>query len=406
MTPLTDKRRHREFASLGDTAYFDTPTQGVASSRSVAALHEAVRLWESGKADWRTWEEDAQAARVAVASILNCSPFDVALIPSVVSAAATLAVQLPPGCIVVADCEYRSNLLPWLAQRRFGREVDIVEGNNLSEQLMERIDSNTALVAVSSVQSADGNRINLNDIVARAHDEEALVFIDATQSLGVVEFDVTSIPADFVAAAGYKWLLGGRGTGYLYVRPELQRTLRPVLASPMSAADVLDGLYYGEPYTPFDDARRFEQSLAWFSWVTARPAVELLAHVGVSELERHALSLASRFRRGCAGLGYEEGLSTTELSSPIVSLAVPKPQKLQQELKRHRIIATIRSTGVRLGFHLYNDESHVDRALEVISDHLSATHAAEATTRGQLKEKQSRTCSGVVRGGYCGEKYK
>ena len=304
-----------------------------------------------------------------------------------VSAAATVAVQLRPGRIVVANCEYRSNLLPWLAQRTFGREVDVLEGDNLSEQIMEKIDGDTALVAISSVQSADGARVNLDRIVARAHDEEVLVFVDATQSLGVVEFDVTSVPADFVAAAGYKWLLGGRGTGYLYVRPEIQQTLRPVLASPMSASDVLDGLYYGGPYTPFDDARRFDQSLAWLSWVAARPAAELLAYVGASNLERHALSLASRFHCGCAELDCEVKLASTDLPSPIASLDVPNPQRLQQELRRHQIMTTVRPTGVRFGFHLYNDESHVDRALEIISEHLSVARASKDSGTRSTKRK-------------------
>jgi selenocysteine lyase/cysteine desulfurase len=362
-----------DFPALGELAYFDTPTQGVPTSRGAKALREAIRRWESGDADWREWEADAEAARSAVATLLGCAPSDVALVPSVVAAAATVATQLPPGRVIVADREYRSNLLPWLAQRRFGREVTVLGGDEdtLSQRIIEELDG-AALVAVSSVQSGDGARVDLQRVVSAAHEKGVLVFVDATQSVGVLEARVGDVQADFVAAAGYKWLLGARGTGYFYVRRELQESYWPVLAGPMSAADVLEGKYYGEPYAPFDNARRFDQSLAWLSWVAARPGVETLARVGIRELERHALALTSRFREACVELGFGECLSKTELPSPIVALSVPDSTGLRGRLLQHGVKTSIRPTGVRFGFHLYNDDTQVDRALEVLFEHRSA----------------------------------
>jgi selenocysteine lyase/cysteine desulfurase len=358
----------REFAALGGLAYFDTPTQGVPTSRGAEALREATRHWESGDADWKAWEADAQAARSAVAALLGCMASDVALVPSVVVAAATVAAQLHPGRVIVADCEYRSNLLPWLAQRRFGREVTVLgDDGSLSERIAEEINGGAALVAISSVQSGNGARTDLHRVVSTAHENGVLVFVDATQSIGVLETKTEYIQADFVAAAGYKWLLGARGTGYFYVRPELQDSYWPVLAGPMSAADVLEDKYYGEPYLPFDDARRFDQSLAWLSWVAARPSLETLVRVGIRELERHALELTARFRAACAELGFGESLSKTELPSPIVALSVPDAVGLHRELLRHGVKTAVRPTGVRFGFHLYNDDAQVNTALEVLA---------------------------------------
>lgn len=360
-----------EFASLNDLAYFDTPTQGVPTSRGAEALKGAVRLWESGDADWREWEADAEAARTSVAALMGCRPADIALVPSVVAAAATVAAQLGPGRILVANREYRSNLLPWLAQRRFGREVTVLaDESGLSERIVEEISEDVAIIAISSVQSDNGARVDLGNIAAAAREKDVLVFVDATQSMGVLR--VGPEDADFVVAAGYKWLLGGRGTGYFYVRPEFQRSYWPVLAGPMSASDVLEGRYYGEPYKPFDDARRFDQSLAWLSWVTARPSLETLVRIGIQRLERHALEMAFRFKTGCIELGLGNALSGTELPSPVVALAVPEPAKLHQELLRDGVKASVRPSGVRFGFHLYNDSAQIDRALDVLARHRSA----------------------------------
>jgi selenocysteine lyase/cysteine desulfurase len=360
----------REFAALGGLAYFDTPTQGVPTSRGAEALREAIRSWESGDADWKVWEAEAEAARSAAAALLGCASSDVALVPSVVSAAATVATQLPPGRVIVADREYRSNLLPWLAQRRFGREVTVLgDEGNLSDKIADEVRRGAALVAISSVQSADGARADLQRVVSTAHENGVLVFVDASQSMGVLEMAVEDMQADFIAAAGYKWLLGARGTGYFYVRPELQQSYSPVLAGPMSAADVLEGKYYGEPYAPFGDARRFDQSLAWLSWVAARPSLETLVRVGIRELERHALKLSSRFRAACEEMGFGESLSETELPSPIVTLSVPDAAGLHRELLRHGVKTSVRPAGVRFGFHLYNDDAQVDTALEVLAKH-------------------------------------
>jgi selenocysteine lyase/cysteine desulfurase len=360
----------QEFAALDGMAYFDTPTQGVPPARGTEALREAIGSWESGDADWKVWEVEAEYTRKAAAILLGCTPTDVALVPSVVVAAATVAAQLPPGRVIVADREYRSNLLPWLAQRRFGRETTVLGDEELlSVQIAEELEKGAALVAVSSVQSCDGSRVDLRRVVSAAHEHGALVFVDATQSAGVLETAVQDMQPDFLAVAGYKWLLGARGTGYFYVRPELQSTYMPVLASPKTASDVLEGKSYGGPYEPFEDARRFDQSLAWLSWVAARPGLEMLVRLGIKGLERHALELASYFRVACNELGIKEGLSKTELPSPIVALSVPDASGLHRELGRHGVKASVRPSGIRFGFHLYNDYAQVDRALKVVARH-------------------------------------
>lgn len=151
------------------------------TSRAAETLRAAIGRRESGDADWKAWEADAGAARSAVAALLGCASSDVALVPSVVVAAVTVAAQLPPGRVIVADREYRSNLLPWLAQRRFGQEVTVLGGEDtLSERIAEEVKNGAALVAISSVQSDNGGRADLRSVIATAHENDVLVFVDAT----------------------------------------------------------------------------------------------------------------------------------------------------------------------------------------------------------------------------------
>jgi selenocysteine lyase/cysteine desulfurase len=354
------------FPDIRTGIYLDTPTSGIPTADGADALQEAVTRWRSGEVDWAGWEAEADRCREVIAHLINCAPTDVALLPSVVPAVASVALQARPGPFVVFEHEYRSNLLPWLSCAREGRPVRTVPLSAGSQGLVDAMDSETSVVTVSAVQSLDGCRVDLPAIVERARACDAWVFVDATQSLGAIALDVTELQVDFVAAAGYKWLLGARGTGYFYVRPELQTQLDPLLAAPHSAADVMEGRYYGGPYVPFDDARRFDQSPAWLSWVTARPSLDLLVDLDQRDVEEHVLGLAAAFRDGCIKLGLRDALSESELPTQIVALRPDDPEKLTASLEAADIKASLKPSGVRFGFHLYNDLADVEAVLEAV----------------------------------------
>ncbi|HEU4657108.1 MAG TPA: aminotransferase class V-fold PLP-dependent enzyme [Capillimicrobium sp.] len=338
---------------LGDLAYLDTPSQGVPTRAGAEALARALDAWRSGRADYEDWEADADVARIAVAALLGVPPGDVALVPTVAIAAALLAVSEPGGCVVVPEAEYRSNLYPWLTRQ----DVRLVEGTPLTDAILEAIDERVSLVAVSSVQAVDGRAVDLARIVEAAHAHGARVFVDATQGLGAVGRDLAASGADAIAAAGYKFLLGGRGSGYLYLRPELQ-ALQPVAAGPRASAD---GGAYGPPYRLRDDAGRFDQSLAWHAWPPARAGAELLAAVGADALERHATGLVARVREGLAERGLAGRLAPEEGPTPIVSVRCDDPEGVVAALAADGVRAAARGGAIRAGFHLFNDDEHADR---------------------------------------------
>jgi selenocysteine lyase/cysteine desulfurase len=354
-----------EFASLGDTAYLDTPSQGVPCAAGTRALTRAVDAWRRGAADFDEWEADADAARGALAALLGAAAADIALVPSIAHMAGWLGVRLR-GTVLVPAMEYRSNLYPWLATRE-AKDVRLVEGAPLTDRIVEAIDERTSLVAVSSIQSLDGTAVDLDRVVAAAHAQGALVFVDATQSLGVTGAGLAASGADVICAAGYKWLLGGRGCGYAYVRPELQELI-PVAPSPRAAADRGS---YGPPLALHGDARRFDGSLAWHAWVAARPGVELLARVGAAELERHALALAGRARAGLTERGLGDRLAPRERPTQILAVRCEDPAGAVAALAQRGVRAAARGDAVRFGFHLFNTDEHADRLVEGLHDALS-----------------------------------
>ncbi|WP_052423146.1 aminotransferase class V-fold PLP-dependent enzyme [Nonomuraea candida] len=205
-------------------------------------------------------------------------------------------------------------------------------------------------MAFSLVQSADGQVAPPADIVAAARDHDALVIADGSQACGWLPVDVSGM--DALVCAAYKWLMAPRGAAFGYLSPRLRERMRPLAANWYAGADE-GGSFYGPPLRLAGDARRFDLSPAWFSYVGAAPAIELLNEIGVERVRDHDVALANRFR---AGLGLEPS------DSAIVAVDAPG-----ERLAAAGIRAAVRAGRVRAAFHVYTTEDDVDRALDALT---------------------------------------
>ena len=149
-------------------------------------------------------------------------------------------------------------------------------------------------------------------------------------------------------------MLSPRGTAYLALGDRLLERCASIHAGWYAAEDV-HGSYYGTPLRLASSARRLDTSPAWFSWVGAAPALELLLEVGVAAIHDHDVGLANRFR---------EGLGLPASDSAIVSAEVAGAH---ERLERAGIRASTRAGSLRAAFHLYNDEDDVDAALDALT---------------------------------------
>jgi selenocysteine lyase/cysteine desulfurase len=256
-----------------------------------------------------------------------------------------LAAAIPDGSRVLgADADFASLLFPWTVHARRGVSIETVP----LRELVERIDEQVDVVVVSAVQSSTGEVAELDRIAAAARAAGALVVVDGTQACGWWPVGAESV--DALACGGYKWLLAPRGTAYLYLGEALRERVAPLHAGWYAGENVHDS-YYGLPARLAHTVRRLDTSPAWFSWVGAAPALELLEEIGVERIHAHNVALANRFRRG---LGLDES------NSAIVSASVPGAE---EKLARAGIRAATRAGSLRTSFHLYNTEDDVDAAL-------------------------------------------
>jgi selenocysteine lyase/cysteine desulfurase len=352
------------FPALERVTYLNTATAALGSTPVLDALRRAQDQWASGEFSWQGWEAEAESTRGLFARLVGGEAEEVALLGSVSEAAATVAQSLePPGRVVVGSREFQSNFFPWLALERRGFEVVQVpatDGVVRTDALVEAIDDRTTLVAVSEVQSANGFRVHLGDIAEACMRAGARLFVDAIQSLGALEFVAG---ADYVAAHGYKWLLGPRGAGWLWISPKYIDELYPLAPSWKTVADPY-AEYYGGPIELPDHARRVDLSLAWLMWPGAVAALTILDQLDSAEVEERCLSLAREFREEADRRGFR--LVAEDAPSQIQALEVTDPKGLQDRLRERRVIGAVRGGSFRLGFHAYNDESDLQAALEAL----------------------------------------
>jgi selenocysteine lyase/cysteine desulfurase len=328
--------------------YVNTATYGLPPRPACEALEQALDEWRHGRTSFEGWDVSVGRSRAAFAALVGAAPEDVAVANQVSPLVATVAHSLPAGARVVAvEGDFTSLLFPFLARDDLDVRLVPLAG------LVDAVEEGVALVAVSAVQSSDGAIAPLDDLAAAVRAVDARLLLDATQAAGWLPLDARR--ADFLIAGGYKWLLGPRGTAFMVVAPHRRDELR-ALAPGWYAGEVVRDSYYGSPLRLARDARRFDISPAWHAYVGHAPALELLGAIGVERIHAHDVALADAFR---ARLGLEPA------GTAIVSVAVP--DGAAEALAARGVSAAVRAGGLRVSFHLHNDEADVDAVAEAIA---------------------------------------
>ena len=326
--------------------YCNTASYGLPPRPAWDALQAALADWRGGRTSWEPWGESAETARAAFARIVGVETGRVAIGSTVSELVGSVVTALPAGTqVVVPDVEFASNLFPYLVQSRL--DVRTVPVSAVADAVAE----GAGAVAFSAVQMSTGEVADADAILEAAAAVGAVTICDATQAVGWLPVDAGRL--DALVCTAYKWLMSPRGTAFLAVSDRLLADAVPHSAGWYADEDVHSS-YFGPPLRLAHDARRFDLSPAWFSWVGTAPALAVIEEIGVPAIHDHDVALANRFR---AGLGMGPA------NSAIVSVDV---DDATARLQRAGIVAAMRGGRLRTSWHVYNDERDVDRVLEAL----------------------------------------
>lgn len=329
--------------------YLNAATLGLPPRQVVAALQEALAEWAGGRACPTRYDEQVSLARGHYADLVGVPASRVAVGSQASVIAGTVAASLPDGAeVVVIRDDFTSIIFPFLVQQETDRGITVrlVARESLAEEIRESTD----LVVFSLAQSACGRLVDVRSVREAAERHGALTFCDTTQAAGWLP--VRADAFDLTVCSAYKWLCQPRGTAYLTVGPEVGDRLVPVSAGWYAGESIWDSTY-GPQMALAGDARRFDVSPAWLSWVGAAAAGAVFAELDIEAVHQHNGALADRVR---AALGQEP------CGRPVLTLP-DADGRLASRLTEAGAVISSRGGGVRIAFHLWNTEQDVDLVL-------------------------------------------
>lgn len=329
--------------------YLNTASIGVPPPAAVEAVAAVTAAWANGKLTFGGWFSETQLTRASIATLLAVPQEWVSLGSSSAPLLGSVAAGLPDGARVLApENEHNSNLIPYVNQAHRGVTIELVK---LSE-LAERVTLDTTLVSCSAVQSLTGEVADIVAIRAATAACGALFCLDASQGCGWLPLSGAS--ADVIVCSMYKWLCTPMGGAFMVMRPEVAARFRPVTPSWASMEDPAAPPYGADMRMP-PSGRKFDTVPNLISMIAARQSIDALLSIGVDTIHRHDVALANRFRAG---------LKLAPSNSAIVALPWEGAAK---RLAAAGVVATEWRGNLRLSFHVYNDESDVDAALDVLA---------------------------------------
>jgi kynureninase len=368
-----------EFPILSRTTYLISNSLGAMPRDVYSRLRDYAETWDTrGVRAWEEgWWEMAVQVGDRIGALLGAGAGDISLHQNVTLTQAVIASCFdfagPRNKVVLVDMEFPSIIYFYTEQQRRGARVEVVKSEDgvrvPLERLLAAIDENTLLVPVSYVLFRSSCIMDASAIVRRAHQVGAHVILDTFQAAGTVPLDLRSLEVDFAVGGVLKWLCGGPGVAYLYVRSDLRSKLRPALTGWMA---------HQRPFSfevgriePRDDAFRFLNGTPHIPALYAcQPGLEIIHRVGVDRIRAKSMRLTQRLIDGALAQGWTVNtpLDPAERAGTVSVECQHAPEVARELLARDILVDYRPRAGIRLSPHFYNREEEIDFALEQIAE--------------------------------------
>jgi kynureninase len=330
-----------------------------------------VRAWEEG---W--WMLGAEVGE-ELGALMNAPKSSVSTHQNVTTCQAIVASCLDfsgqRNKVVYSDMNFPSVMYFWEAQRRVGAHVHMVRTDDgitvPTERLLDAIDERTLVVPISHVIFRSAYINDAKAVVEKAHKVGAFVVLDTFQSLGTVPVDVQALNVDFACGGVLKWLCGGPGVAYLYVRPDLGRKLEPRFTGWAAHQEPFNfevgAIRYTDPPFRFMNGTPHIPSLH-----AARPGIKIIREVGIETIREKSKRQTGKLIELADRRGWRINTPRDpEKRGGTVSIAMPDAHEVSRELLRRDILVDWRpQAGVRMSPHFYTADEELDAAIAAVDE--------------------------------------
>ena len=384
MRDLLDYRS--EFPILEHTTYLINHSLAAMPRKAEERLAEYARMWsERGIRSWREgWWTMPMTVGDQIGRIVGAPPGSTVMHQNVaIAEAVVLSCFLPidPGRNRVVYERGNFPSVRYLYQAHPDLDVVVCEDD---AAIVDAIDERTLLVPISHVLFKSAEIQDVEPIVRRAHEVGAHVILDCYQSAGIVPLDVTALDVDFAVGGSVKWLCGGPGNGWLYVRPDLAERLEPTYT----------GWQAHETPFGFEEEMRYASGAARF--LTGTPNVpahyagtagyDLIEEIGVDRIRANSLRQTQLLIELADKAGFEiRSPRSPERRGGAVIVNVPEFAAVHKELTERQILCDFRpDAGIRLGPHYYNTDDEIRFVVEQVGEILeTGAHERHLGSRRQ-----------------------
>jgi kynureninase len=360
------------FPILAETTYLINHSLGAMPAAAEERLLEYAHVWKTrGIRAWgEGWWEMALTVGDQIGRLIGAPPGTVSMHQNVTIAEAVVLscfrFDRPRRRIVYEEGNFPSVRYLYQAQAERGGADILVAADD--EGVVEAIDDRTLLVPVTHVLYKTGEIQDVAAIVERAHDHGALVVLDAYQSVGTVPLDVTALGVDFAVGGSVKWLCGGPGAGWLYVRPDLASVLEPGLTGWQAHARPFD----------FEPEQDYAEGAARF--LTGTPNVpalyaatagyDVIEEVGIDRIRERSVEQTTLLIELLEEAGFPVGSpSDPARRGGTVVVRPPEAERVDAELAARGILCDHRpDVGLRLGPHFFNTDDELRHTVEQIAE--------------------------------------
>ncbi|NUN50567.1 MAG: aminotransferase class V-fold PLP-dependent enzyme [Candidatus Brocadiae bacterium] len=367
----------REFPILADSVYMISNSLGAMPRGVYAELKEFADLWATkGVLAWDEWVPMVRSTADMVGAIVNAPPGTMIMHQNV-----SVLQHVLISCfdfrgrrngVVYSDLEFPTVHYNWKAREADGARVTIVkspDGVHLPTELMlDAIDERTLVVPISYVLFRSAYIQDAKAIIRRAHQVGAVVVLDAYQAVGTIPVDVQDLDVDFMVGGSVKWLCGGPGAGYLYVRKDLVRKYRPKSCGWFSHRKPF--AFDMGPIDYADDVMRFMGGSPGVpALYSARAGYRIIRRVGVKAIRARSQRMTARIVERAQELGLTVNTPLDPaLRAGTVSVDFPGAEKACEGLIRQKFIVDYRpKAGIRISPHFYNTDDEIEAIMDAIA---------------------------------------
>ncbi len=375
---IVDRKRN-EFPTLASGIHLLSHSLGPVPRAARESMAAYIDAWEHHTSEdaWATsWWELSRRVGDRIARILGGAAGSVQIQPN-----ASIAIATAASCfdfktgrhkIITTELDFPSMEYFWDGQRQIGAHIEVIptmDGVSVPlERILDAIDNQTALVAISHTSYRSSFRVDVPAIVERAHEHGALVLLDVYQSAGVLQLQAAEWNVDFLIGGTIKWLCGGPSCGYLYVRPDLQRDLRPRLTGWVAHDSPFD--FAHAPMRYARSVRRFAQGTPSIpALYSAIPGLEIIEAVGVAEIAAESQRRTQSIIDFAASRGWTINTPRDKNQrGGSVMIGVNDAPAVAESLAERKVFVDWRpGAGLRLSPHFFNTDEEIDEALQVLA---------------------------------------